>query len=403
MTLKATLLIATAALTIGFAAPTPAFAQISGDTIKIGLLGDMSGPASDYGGSGAAEAMKMAIEDIGGSINGKKIELLTFDHQNKADVAANKAREWLDQQGVDTILVIGSSAAALSAAKIAWEKKKVYISNSASIRLTNEECTPYSIRWTTDTVALANGTGGAVIRQGGKSWFFLTMDLAFGTSMEADTTRVIKSAGGTVAGSVRHPLSASDFSSFLLQAQASRAEILGLATAGSDFVNVIKAANEFGVTKNMKMAALLMYINEVHALGLPLTQNMYLTDSWYWDQSPESRQWSKRFFDKMKKMPSSLQASNYSAIYQYLSAVKAIGTDDADKVMAKMRATKFNDMYAKNGTLRPDGSMVQDVYLMQVKSPAESKAPWDYLKVLQVIPGDQAYTPKSETKCQFWK
>lgn len=391
-----------AAVTMGMAAP--AFAQISGDTIKIGFITDMSGLYSDIDGQGGAEAIKMAVADFGGSLNGKKIEVLTADHQNKADIAASKAREWFDREGVDMLIGGTNSATALAMSKIAAEKKKPFIVIGAgTARLTNEECTPYTVHYAYDTVALAKGTGSAVVKQGGKSWFFLTADYAFGTSLENDTAAVVKESGGKVVGSVRHPLSASDFSSFLLQAQSSGADILGLANAGGDTINAIKAANEFGVNKTMRLAGLLMFINDVHSLTPKLTQGMYMTDSWYWDSNEQTRKWARRYFDKMKKMPSSLQAADYSATLQYLNAVKAAGTDDADKVMNQLRSMKINDMYAKNGTIRADGSMIHDMYLMQVKKPEESKYPWDYLKVVQTIPGEQAFTTKAETKCSLWK
>lgn len=402
MKLKTITLAVSAVVALGFG--VSASAQISNDTVKIGFISDMSGLYSDIDGPGGVEAIKMAIADMGGAINGKKIELITVDHQNKADIAASKAREWIDQQGVDMIVGGTNSATALATAKVMAEKKKPYLAiGPGSARLTNEECSPYTVHYAYDTVALAKGTGGAVVKQGGKTWFFLTADYAFGASLESDTSRVVKAAGGSVLGEVKHPLNASDFSSFLLQAQASKAQILGLANAGGDTINAIKAANEFGITKTMKLAGLLMFINDVHSLGLNLTKGMYMTDSWYWDQSPESRKWAKRFFEKMKRMPSSLQAADYSVTYQYLQAVKALGSDDADKVMAKLRTTKFNDMYVKNGYLRPDGRVVHDMYLMQVKTPAESKTPWDYLKVAQVIPGEQAFTTKAESKCALWK
>jgi branched-chain amino acid transport system substrate-binding protein len=393
---------ATAACAIGFS--LPAQAQVSGDTIKIGLITDLSGVYSDIDGNGGAEAVRMAIADMGGMINGKKVEFVVADHQNKADIAASKAREWFDQQGVDMLIGGTNSGANLAMAKIASEKKKVFISIGAgSARLTNEECSPYTVHYAYDTVALARGTGGATVKQGGKSWYFMTADYAFGASLEKDTTDVIKAAGGTVLGSVKHPLSASDFSSFLLQAQASKAQILGLANAGGDFINSVKAANEFGITKSMKLAGLLVFINDVHTLGLKMTQGMYLTDGWYWDMSPESREWSKRYFSKMKKEPSMLQAADYSATTTYLNAVKAIKTDDADKVMAQLRKTKINDMFTKNGEIRGDGRMVHDMYLMQVKAQADSKYPWDYYKIVQTIPGAQAFTTKAETKCVAWK
>ena len=379
-------------------------AQISGDVIKIGFITDVSGLYSDIDGQGGAEAIKMAIADFGGNLNGKKIELVTADHQNKADIAASKAREWFDREGVDVLIGGTNSGTNLAMAKVASEKKKPFISIGAgTARLTNEECSPYTVHYAYDTVALAKGTGGAVVKQGGKSWYFLTADYAFGQSLESDTTGIVKASGGQVLGAVKHPLSASDFSSFLLQAQASKAQILGLANAGGDTINAIKAANEFGVTKTMKLAGLLMFINDIHSLTPALTQGMYLTDSWYWDQNEETRAFAKRYFEKMKKMPSSLQAADYSAALHYLNAVKAAGSDETDKVWEKFRSTKVNDMYAKNGTIRPDGRMVHDMFLMQVKTPAESKKPWDYFKIAAVIPGDEAFTTKAETKCAAWK
>jgi branched-chain amino acid transport system substrate-binding protein len=399
---KAITVAVAAAFSAGFAAS--ASAQISNDVVKIGFITDMSGLYADIDGPGGAEAVKMAIADFGGNLNGKKIEFVVADHQNKADIAASKAREWFDREGVDMLLGGTNSATNLSMAKVAAEKKKPFISIGAGTsRLTNEDCTPYTIHYAYDTVALARGTGGAIVKQGGKTWYFLTADYAFGTSLEHDTAEVVKANGGKVLGSVKHPLSASDFSSFLLQAQASKAQILGLANAGGDTINAIKAANEFGITKSMKLAGLLVFINDVHSLGLNLTQGMYLTDGWYWDQNDDSRKWAKRYFEKMKKMPSMLQAADYSATMQYLNAVKAVGSDEADKVMAQLKKTKVNDFFAKNGTIRPDGRMVHDMYLMEVKKPSESKSPWDYYKVVQTIPGDQAFMTKAETKCSLWK
>ena len=402
MKLKAITIAATAVCAFGLS--FAAQAQVSGDTIKIGLITDMSGLYTDIDGAGGAEAIKMAIADAGVVIAGKKVEFISADHQNKADIAASKAREWFDQQGVDMLIGGTNSGANLAMAKVAAEKKKVFISIGAgSARLTNEECTPYTVHYAYDTIALARGTGGAIVKQGGKSWYFMTADYAFGQSLEKDTADVVKAQGGKVLGSVKHPLSASDFSSFLLQAQSSGAQILGLANAGGDAINSIKAANEFGITKKMKLAGLLIFINDVHSLGLNLTQGMYLTDGWYWDQNAETRAWSKRYFEKMKKEPSMLQAADYSAAINYLKAVKAVGSDDTDKVMAYLKANKINDMFAKNGVIRPDGRMVHDMYLMEVKKPAESKYPWDYYKVVATIPGDQAYATKAETKCALWK
>ncbi|CAM2973563.1 ABC transporter substrate-binding protein [Janthinobacterium lividum] len=395
--------IATATLcALGFSAA--AHAQVSGDTIKIGFISDMSGVYSDVDGLGGAEAIKMAIADAGVVLAGKKVEFISADHQNKADIAASKAREWFDQQGVDMLIGGTNSGASLAMAKVAAEKKKIFIAIGAgSSRLTNEECTPYTVHYAYDTVALARGTGGTIVKQGGKNWYFMTADYAFGHSLEKDTAEVVKAAGGKVLGSVKHPLGASDFSSFLLQAQSSKPQILGLANAGGDAINSIKAANEFGLTKSMKLAGLLIFINDIHSLGLNLTQGMYLTDGWYWDLNPETRAWSKRYFAKMKKEPSMLQAADYSAAANYLKAVKALGTDDTEKVMAYLKKTKINDMFTQNGEVRPDGRMVHDMYLMEVKKPAESKYPWDYYKVVATVPGAQAYVTKAESKCSLWK
>jgi len=379
-------------------------AQISGDVIKIGFITDMSGLYSDLDGPAGVEAIKMAIADAGGAVAGKKIEILSADHQNKPDIAAAKAREWFDTQGVDMLIGGTNSGTSLAMAKVAAEKKKLFIAVGAgSSALTNEQCSPYTVHYAYDTVALAKGTGSAVTKAGGKSWYFLTADYAFGQALQNDTARVVEANGGKVLGSVKHPLSASDFSSFLLQAQSSKAQILGLANAGGDTINAIKAANEFGVTKTMKLAGLLMFINDVHSLGLKNTQGMYLTDSWYWNKDAETRAWSRKFFDKMKRMPSSLQAADYSVATNYLAAVKAINSDDSDKVLAQLKKTKINDMYAKNGVIRDDGRMVHDMYLMQVKSPDKSTEPWDYFNVVETIKGDEAFTTKAESKCATWK
>ncbi|TAL13221.1 MAG: ABC transporter substrate-binding protein [Aquabacterium sp.] len=384
--------------------PAHAQAKISGDVVKIGFLTDMSGLYADIDGAGGVEAIRMAIADKKGTLAGKKIEFIYADHQNKADVASAKAREWFDTQGVDLLIGGTNSGANIAMSKVAAEKKKPFISIGAgSARLTNEDCTPYTVHYAYDTVALANGTGAAVVKAGGKSWYFLAADYAFGASLQNDTSAVVTKSGGKVLGSVKHPLSASDFSSFLLQAQGSGAQILGLANAGGDTINAIKAANEFGITKTMKLAGLLMFINDVHALGLKLTEGMYLTDGWYWNQSPESRAWSRRYFDKMKKMPSMLQAADYSATTHYLNAVEAAKTDDGDAVVKQMKATKVNDFFAKGGTIRADGRMVYDMYLMQVKTPKESTEPWDYYKVLQKIPGDDIYTKLADSKCPLVK
>ncbi len=393
---------ALAACGLAFGMSVAGAQTLSGDKITIGFITDMSSLYSDIDGPGGVEAIRMAIADMQKEFPGKKIEIISADHQNKADIASSKVREWIDQNGADVIIGGTNSATALAAAKVATEKKKPYISvGAASSRLTNEDCSPYIVHYAYDTIALAKGTGAAVVKSGGKSWFFLTADYAFGHSLEKDTGDVVKGAGGTVVGAVRHPLSASDFSSFLLQAQNSKAQILGLANAGGDTINSIKAANEFGVTKNMKLAGLLMFINDIHSLGLPTTQGMYLTDGWYWNQSAESRAWAQKFFGKMKRMPSMLQAGDYSAVSTYLAAVKAAGTDEADAVMAQLKKQKINDMFAKGGYIRADGRMIHEMYLMQVKTPAESKEPWDYFKVAQTIPGEQAYQSLEQSKCSL--
>jgi len=379
-------------------------AQVSGDVIRIGFITDLSGLYADIDGPAGAEAIRMAIADLGGSVAGKKIELLVADHQNKPDVAAAKAREWFDTQGVDMLVGGTNSGTALAMAKVAQEKKKLFIAIGAGTSaLTNEQCNAYTIHYAYDTVALAKGTGGAVVKAGGKSWYFLTADYAFGASLQNDTANVVKAAGGTVVGAVKHPLSASDFSSFLLQAQGSKAQILGLANAGGDTINAIKAANEFGITKSMKLAGLLVFINDIHSLGLKSTQGMYLTDSWYWNKDAETRAWSRKFFEKLKRMPSSIQAADYSAASQYLQAVKAAGTDDSGKVSAQLKKTKINDMFAKGGYIREDGRMIHDMYLMQVKTPDKSVEPWDYYNVVETIKGEAAFTTKAESKCASWK
>ncbi|MEC5385804.1 ABC transporter substrate-binding protein [Uliginosibacterium sp. H3] len=403
MKLKALSLALATALPLAFSM-SAAQAQVSGTSVKIGFITDMSGLYADLDGPGGTEAIKMAIADFGGKVLGKPIEVVSADHQNKADVASSLAREWIDQQGVDMLIGGTNSGAGIAIAKVVGEKKRPYFNIGAgSTRLTNEDCTPYTVHYAYDTAALANVTGAAIVKGGGKSWYFLTADYAFGISLETDTATAVKAAGGTVVGSVKHPLSASDFSSFMLQAQSSKAQVLGLANAGGDFINSVKAAREFGVTKNMKLAGLLVFITDVHSLGLQATQGLQLTDGWYWDSSPETRAWSKRFFEKMKKMPSMAQAADYSATLTYLNAVKAAGTDDADKVMVELKKAKINDVFAKGGYIRQDGRMIHEMYLLEVKGQAESKYPWDYYKVIAKVPGEQAFQPLEKSTCSFVK
>ena len=373
------------------------------DKVKIGFITDMSSLYADVEGPNGALAIQMAIDDFGGKVLGKPIELLTADHQNKADIAASKAREWIDTDGLTMLFGGTNSGTALASAKVAAEKKRVYVNSGAgSSALTNDQCTPYTVHYAYDTVALARGTGSAIVESGGKSWFFLTADYAFGQALEADTSAAVKAKGGTVAGSVRHPLNASDFSSFLLQAQSSKAQILGLANAGGDTINAIKAAKEFGVDKTMKLAGLLLFITDIHSLGLKNSEGLQFTSSWYWDLNDGSRKFANRFFEKTKRMPTSIQAADYSATMNYLKAVEAAKTTDADKVMETWRGMKMDDFYA-TGTLRADGRYVHDMYLLEVKKPSESKKPWDYFKVVKKIPGDQIFTTKAESKCALWK
>ena len=373
------------------------------EKVKIGFITDMSSLYADVEGKNGAIAIQMAIDDFGGKVMGMPIELMSADHQNKADIAASKAREWIDTQGLTMLFGGTNSGTALAAAKVAAEKKRVYVNSGAgSSALTNDQCTPYTVHYAYDTVALARGTGSAIVEAGGKSWFFLTADYAFGQALEADTSAAVKAKGGTVAGSVRHPLNASDFSSFLLQAQSSKAQILGLANAGGDTINAIKSAKEFGIDKTMKMAGLLLFITDIHSLGLKNTAGLQFTSSWYWDLNDDTRKFANRFFEKTKRMPTSIQAADYSATTNYLKAVEAAKSTDADKVMAAWRGMKMNDFYA-SGTLRPDGRYVHDMYLLEVKKPAESTKPWDYFKVVKKIPGEQIFTTKAESKCTLWK
>jgi len=390
------------ALAIGTLALASTAAQAQ-EKVKIGFITDMSSLYADVEGKNGATAIQMAIDDFGGKALGQPIELLTADHQNKADIAASKAREWIDTQGATMIFGGTNSGTALATAKVAAEKKRVYFNNGAGTSaLTNEQCTPYTVHYAYDTVALAKGTGGAVVDRGGKSWFFLTADYAFGQALEADTTAVIKAKGGTVAGAVRHPLNASDFSSFLLQAQNSKAQILGLANAGGDTINAIKAAREFGINKTMKTAGLLVFLTDIHSLGLKNTEGLLHTTSWYWDMNDDTRKFANAFFAKTKRMPTDVQAADYSATMTYLKAVAAVKTTDSDKVMAHLKSTPISDFYGK-GQIRADGSFIHDMYLVEAKAPAESKKPWDYLKVIATLPGDQVFTTKAESKCALWK
>jgi branched-chain amino acid transport system substrate-binding protein len=380
----------------------PAGAQLSNDSVKIGVATDMASLYSDINGPGAVAATEMAIADFGGTVLGKKIELVSGDIQNKADVASSLASRWYDTEKVDVILGAGASSSSIAIMGVAGEKKKVFLATDpASSDITGKLCNPYTIHWVYDTAALANGTGSAVVKSGGKSWFFLTADYAFGYALQRDVAAVVTKAGGTVVGEVRHPINTSDFSSYLLQAQASKAQIIGLANAGGDTISSIKQAAEFGIVKGgQKLAGLLVFVSDVHSLGLERAQGLRLTEAYYWDQNDRTRAFAKRFAEKFKgRMPTMIQAGFYSAALAYLNAVKAAGTDDPDKVMAQMKATRWDDPIFGKSWIRPDGRKMHDMYLFEVKTPAESKGPWDYYKQLATIPADEAFRPLDQGGC----
>lgn len=385
---------------------TTAHAQaVSDGVVRIGVVTDMSGALSDLSGRGSVMAVRMAVEDFGGQVLGKPIEVLEMDHQNKADVASSKVREWFDVQKVDMITDLTNSSAALAAMEVAKQHDRIAIVNGAgTTRITNESCNPMTVHYAWDTYAMAHGTAKAIVENGGNTWFFLTADYAFGHQIEKDVTDVVEANGGKVLGSVRHPLGAADFSSFLLTAMSSGSKIIGLANGGSDTINAIKSAHQFGLdTRKQNLAGLAVFITDIHSVGLQAAQGLLLTAAFYWDRDEQTRQWSRRFFERMKKMPTAIQAANYSSTLHYLKAVKAAGTDAGPAVMARMRSMKVNDFFAHNGTIRADGRMVHDMYLMQVKAPSESSYPWDYYKVVATIPGDQAFQPLSKSTCSLVK
>ena len=395
-----------AALATGMSVATAQQGKLSDDVLKIGVLTDMSGLYADFGGPGAVLAAKMAVEDFGGKMFGKTIEVVSADHQNKPDVAKNLTQQWFDRDKVDMTVENLNSGVALAVTALGKEKNKITIvTGAASSRLTNDSCQPgTAIHWVYDTYSQANVVGKAVMKTGGDSWFFLTADYAFGHSLEKDTGDVIKANGGKVLGAVRHPLNATDFSSFLLQAQASKAKVVGMANAGGDTVNSIKAAAEFGITKNQNLAALLMMVTDVHALGLKTAQGLYLTEAWYWDMNDENRAFAKRFEARNNgKKPNMNQVGVYSSTAHYLKAVQAVGSDDTAAVMKKMQDTPINDVFAKNGVLRPDGRMVHDMHLFLVKTPAESKGPWDYYTLKGTVKGEDAFQSLEKSQCPQFK
>ena len=386
-------------------AATPALAEISDGKVKIGILNDQSGVYADFGGKNSVEAAKMAIEDFGGTVLDAPIELVSADHQNKPDIASNIARQWYDTEQVDSIMDLTTSSVGLAVQALSQEKKRITINTgAATTELTGKACTPYGFHWAYDTHMLAVGTGGALVKEGGDSWFFLTADYTFGYSLEEQTSNVVKENGGTIVGAVRHPLATTDFSSFLLQAQSSGAKVIGLANAGLDTQNAIKQAAEFGITQGgQKLAALLFSIAEVHGLGAEAAQGLTLTESFYWNRDAQSAEFGKRFKERTGVMPNMVHAGTYSAVTQYLKAIKEAGSDDADAVAAKLHEMPVDDVFAQGGKVGANGRLIKDAYLMEVKAPADIKEEWDYYKVLATIPGDKAFIDPAKSGCPLVK
>ena len=397
--------IVAATLSLSLMIGSAAQAQQSDAPLKIGVMTDFGSVYSDIGGAGNVEGAKMAIEEFGGTMFGKPIELITADPQMKADIAANIARKWYEADNVDMIIDLPTSATALAAMEMSKRYEKIMIiTDAASSDITGKSCSPYTAHWTYDTYSNAHTVGSAVVKQGGDSWFFITADYLFGHSIERDVSEVVKAAGGKILGSARHPLNTSDFSSFLLQAQASKAKIIGLANAGGDTINAIKQAAEFGIVAGgQKLAGIVMFISDIHSLGLKMAQGLIITEAYYWDQNERTRAFGKKFFERMKRMPSMNQASTYSATLHYLKAVKAAGTRDTKAVLAKMREMPVRDAFTDNGYLREDGRMVHSMLLLEVKKPEESKYPWDYYKILAEVPGDQVFRPMKDGGCPLIK
>ncbi|MGB3046136.1 MAG: ABC transporter substrate-binding protein [Xanthobacteraceae bacterium] len=397
--------VAAATLSVSLLAGGVALAQQSDQPLKIGVMTDFGSVYSDIGGAGNVEGAKMAIEEFGGTMFGKPIELVTADPQMKADIAANIARKWYEAENVDMIIDLPTSATALAAMEMSKRYEKIMIiTDAASSDITGKSCSPYTAHWTYDTYSNAHTVGSAVVKQGGDSWFFITADYLFGHSIERDVSEVVKAAGGKILGSARHPLNTSDFSSFLLQAQASKAKIIGLANAGGDTINAIKQAAEFGIVAGgQKLAGIVMFISDIHSLGLKMSQGLIITEAYYWDQNERTRAFGKKFFERMKRMPSMNQAATYSGTLHYLKAVKAAGTRDTKAVLAKMREMPVRDAFTDNGYLREDGRMVHSMLLLEVKKPEESKYPWDYYKILAEVPGDQVFRPMKDGGCPLIK
>jgi branched-chain amino acid transport system substrate-binding protein len=390
----------------GLLAASTAFAQapaISDDVIRIGVIEDMSGVYADITGKGAVAAAQMAIDEMGGKVLGRPVELVSADHQNKPDIAASIARKWFDDSRVDAILDVASSSPALAVLEVAKEKKKIItLSSPGSTRITNENCGPYVAHWAYDTYAIAQSTGQALVRQKYDTWFFVTADYAFGQGLQSEATRVIDENKGRVLGSVKVPVGTADFGSALLLAQSSGAKVVALANAGNDTINSIKQASQFGLTQSgQKLATLGGFINDIHGLGLQEAQGLTITEASYWDTNDETRAWSKRFFDKVNAMPNMLQTGTYSSVLHYLKAVTAAGTDETEAVMKAMRTQPVDDVFYKNGRIRADGRMVHDMNLYEVKKPSESRAPWDYYKLLAIVPGEQAFQPMEKSTCSL--
>nr|WP_299243743.1 ABC transporter substrate-binding protein [uncultured Halomonas sp.] len=379
--------------------------NISGDAVKIGYLADMSGTYRDLAGPGGLEALNMAVEDFGGEVNGVPIEVLSADDRNSADVGANTVRGWIDQDDVDLVAGMVASSVTIAVTNILKQKDKLgIVSGSAASSITNEHCTPNHIHWVYDTYPMANGTAKAIVDEGGDTWFLLTADYAFGHALESDVETVVKENGGEIVGKVRHPFPTNDFSSYILQAQGSGAKIVGLANAGSDTVNALTTASQFGLVQSgQTLAGLLIFLNDVHALGLDVTQGLQLTTGWYWDMDDESREWANRYFERTQRMPTMVQAGIYSSTLHYLNAVAETGSDDAATVREQMAATPVNDMFADDGRIREDGRMVHDMYLVEVKSPSESEGEWDLYEILRTIPAEEAFRPLSESQCSLVK
>ena len=389
----------------GFASQALAQSRISNDTVKIGVLTDMSSLYADNSGPGSVAAAQMAVDDFGGTVLGKKIEMVSADNLNKADVGASIARRWIDTEGVDVIVDVPNSAVALAVQEVTRTTNKIFLATgTASSRLTADVCSPTTVHWTYDTYALAHGTGQAVVANGGDSWFFIAADFAVGAALQGDTTAVVNASGGKVLGGVRHPINSPDFASYLLQAQASKAKIIGLATAGGDMINLVKQSSEFGLTKGgQNLAALLAFIADIHTLGLQAAQGMMLTAAFYWDLDDQTRAWSTKFAERYPKVPTMIHAGTYGAVTHYLKAIAAAGTDDGAAVSAKMKEMKVDDFMTKGGVIRADGRLVRDMYLFQVKTPAESKGKFDYYKLMATIPGDKAFRPLEAGGCPLAK